>query len=307
MQKQSPWLLMMVLCFPGCAPSPEEVKAGIKTDPSEFESYWRQGKAELSRYRLKQARYGEIHKGDAVLIFVTEDLLKDLQVKRDFGKDPADLVLKLNFTRKFDTGLYPYSLMSSIFTKVDFKQPITPKITFSGQEWCGHVFMQLNRKQDHYAASLRSYFQSEGDRDFQIPITVLEDELWTMIRIAPDNLPLGEISLIPGLQYARLSHQEAAPHPARATLTVATNRDISKHALYRYEIVYQDLDRTLSIYFERESPYRIMGWQETYMSGFGDSAKKLTTTAVQTHSLFIDYWNKNKNKDRALRKELGLK
>ena len=37
-----------------------------------FDKYWYDGKAEISSYKLKQGRYGEIHRGTASLIFVTE-------------------------------------------------------------------------------------------------------------------------------------------------------------------------------------------------------------------------------------------
>ncbi len=52
----------------------------------QFKGYWYQGKAELTRYQLEQARYGEIHSGDAVLIFVTENFLLDKQVKHEHGQ-----------------------------------------------------------------------------------------------------------------------------------------------------------------------------------------------------------------------------
>ena len=80
--------------------------------PERFGRYWYQGKAELTRYELRQARYGEIHSGEAVLIFVTEPFLPDRQVKLERA-DPSKgvTVLKLNAVRKFFTGIYPYSLM----------------------------------------------------------------------------------------------------------------------------------------------------------------------------------------------------
>jgi len=36
----------------------------------QFGDYWYTGEAELTSYELKQSRYGEIHEGHAVLIFV---------------------------------------------------------------------------------------------------------------------------------------------------------------------------------------------------------------------------------------------
>src|SRR5690606_34615209 len=83
----------------------------------EFHAYWHAGKAEVNAYNLIQSRYDEKRPGKAVLIFVTEDLSKKLQVKLD---NPAVRnkinVLKLNFTKNFITGIYPYSLMLSVFT-----------------------------------------------------------------------------------------------------------------------------------------------------------------------------------------------
>src|SRR5688572_8355489 len=116
---------------PPAAPSPS-------FDVARFGRYWYQGKAELTRYALEQARYGELHKGDAVLVFVTEPFLPEKQVKLERG-DPARgvSVLKLNSTRKFFTGIYPYSVMTSTFTPVDFGKTGTLKVTSSTQEWCG--------------------------------------------------------------------------------------------------------------------------------------------------------------------------
>ena len=89
---------------------------------AEFGDYWYQGKAELTSYDLEQARYGEIHPGHAVLIFVTEDFSRSKHVKLDRPQsagDDAVKVLKLNFMKKFNTGIYPYSMMSSMFTPID--------------------------------------------------------------------------------------------------------------------------------------------------------------------------------------------
>lgn len=88
----------------------------------EFTDYWYSGKAELSSYELKQSRYGEIRTGEVVLVFVTEPFSLKKQVKLDnptkAGKDNVS-VLKLNQVRKFKTGIYDYSIMTSTFTPVD--------------------------------------------------------------------------------------------------------------------------------------------------------------------------------------------
>ena len=301
------WLGLMALGLgTGGAPSSGEIQTKLKREPDRFADYWYQGKAELSRFRLKQARYGELHEGDAVLIYVTEDFLRDIQVKKEFGDGPADTVLKLNATRKFNTGIYPYSLMTSVFTKIDFQQPSTPKVSFSSQEWCGHIYSQMNLREGKYHTELHSYFQKEADRSFELPKAWLEDEIWTLIRIAPEKLPLGALEVIPSLQFSRLLHQEPLPLAANATLSEKKDRRFSKERLLVYKLAYEKPDRTLEIFFERQQPFRILGWLDRHQSGFGDRAQTLTTVAVRTHLMMIDYWNKNRVADKKLRKELGL-
>ena len=112
---------------------------------AQFRDYWYNHGAELSRFSLQQMRYDEIHEGDAMLVFVTEEINPEIQVKADFPGPKSIPVLKLNFVRKFFTGVYPYSILTSTFTPIDFKRyPLPFKISSSTQEWCGHVYTQMN-------------------------------------------------------------------------------------------------------------------------------------------------------------------
>jgi predicted RNA-binding protein len=273
---------------------------------NEFDDYWYQNKAELSSYKLEQARYGEIHQGEAVLVFVTEDFSASKLVKLDNpSASPKDAVkvLKLNATRNFNTGIYPYSMMASVFTPIDFKKhPNTLKFTTSSQEWCGHTFMQANLEKNYYKVALNSYFESEGDKNFKADKIMLEDEIWTRIRIAPKSLPQGNITLLPGSFYTRLRHSEFKPQKAKAVL----KEDSENDGFMVYNLQYTDLDRTLKITFQKNFPFQIESWEESYMSGWGKSAKKLTTKAVRNKTMLLDYWNKHNNEDLGLRKELGL-
>jgi hypothetical protein len=277
--------------------------------PPEFGTYWFQGKAELSSYTLEQARYGEIHQGEAVLIFVTEDFSRRKQVKLDdASKNPDDRlpVLKLNFEKKFLTGIYPYSLLTSTFTPLD--QSPTVKVSTSVQEWCGHIFTQLNLRKTKYHVSLKSYFESEGDRETDLPITLLEDELWNRLRLNPASLPIGAIGLLPGTIYTRLQHQPLQPEAATATLTAApaTSRFGSAGPLQTYTVKYQS-GRRLVIYFEQAFPHRILGWDETYLDRAGSKApRELTTRATRHRTLQLDYWRTHNNEHLGWRDSLGL-
>ena len=287
-------------------------KAQSQTEPHEtqqFKDYWYSGKAEITSYNLSQARYGENHDGYAVLIFVTEDFSKTKQVKLDYpsqNKNDSIKILKLNLVKKFNTGIYKYSIMESVFTPVDLKKfPNSLKLTSSSQEWCGHTFTQLNFKNNSFAVNQFSYFESDGDRNFHIKKAFLEDELWTRIRLDPFSLPTGKIKLIPSLLISRLKHEGLEIVDANAILIKLPNSKNGKEIL-QYNLEFPDSKRLFKINFNRDFPHEIISWEEKYKSGFGPDSKKLTTKAVKNKSLFIDYWNKNSIVDVALRKQLGI-
>ena len=267
---------------------------------AEWNAYWYQGKAELTSYDLIQSRYGELHQGSVVNIFVTEDFSKSKQVKLD---DPSSAgndklpVFKFNQSIKFVTGIYPYSMMLSTFQPVDINNyPHADKITASIQEWCGMAFYQMNNRDNKFELEQRSYFEHEGDHDSKIDQVIQEDELWNMIRINPSKLPTGQQSILPGALYLRLAHKPL--EPVKATFDLRNENGINN-----YVIDMPSLNRKLSIRFEQTFPYHILGWEDTYP---GIDGKILTTTAVKKKELIVDYWRTHTNDDRALREQLGL-
>lgn len=263
-----------------------------------FNSYWYAGKAEIASYNLKQSRYGELHEGKAVLIFVTEPFSAAKHVKLDRpeanNKDKVT-VMKLNLMKKFNTGIYPYSMMLSVFTPIDDHQNShTLKATMSAQEWCGQVYSQMNLTGNKYAVNSFSYFEQEGDQEFKIEATLLEDELWNRIRLNYKTLPTGNIKVIPGLFYTRLMHEPLEPVEASASLKIEKDEA-------RYSLNYPE--RTLTIVFKTKFPYKITSWEESYK---GPMDKVLTTSASLDKELFIDYWTKNRSVDSYLRDSLNL-
>lgn len=280
----------------------EVVTTPTPLDNTKFDDYWYQGKAEITSYELKQARYGEIRTGSAVFVFVTEPFSKSKQVKlNNTSRNEEDVVnvLKLNFTKKFTTGVYDYSILQSIFTPVDltnYKHSI--KVTTSLQEWCGHTYTQLNLQSYKYKILLKSYFESEGDQEYQVEQAMLEDEIWNLIRISPNELPIGDIQLIPNTATARLRHTVLDVENAFATLT----ENKANKSLMTYTVEFTDSQRTLSIDYYKKFPYEIEGWTETYI----DNGKELSTTATRVKTILSDYWSKYRVKDEPMRQELGL-
>lgn len=288
--------LLGICCLSSTAPKTETPLA----ETSSFDDYWYQGKAEISSYQLQQARYGELRDGKAVLVFVTEPFSKSRQVKTGTtNTEDVVSVLKLNAVKKFTTGIYDYSILQSVFTPVDLKKyPNSIKVSTSVQEWCGHTFTQLNLQTYKYKVKMHSYFEQEGDREYQIEQALLEDELFNLIRIDPKVLPTGTVQLIPNTSTASLRHNLPEVQEAAASLQAHdTDSD-----LMTYRIKYTNTKRDLTIHFKKDFPYQIEGWEDTYMDG----GQLLTTKATRLKTILSAYWNKSSNADAGLRETLQL-
>lgn len=263
------------------------------TKASYFNDYWYDGFAEITSYSLEQSRYGEVHKGTAVNIFVTEDFLPEKQVKADYKKESNIPILKLNSTKKFVTGIYPYSLMTSTFTPVGSSEK-TLKVSFSSQEWCGNTFMQLNNR-DKFNIDFYSYFESNTDRNLQLEKEILENEIWTLIRINPNELPIGDLKMIPSFEYLALNHKEIKAYNVTASLKNNGN-------LSTYSLEFNNLNRILEINFNTEAPYEINSWDETLIK----NGKEYVTKAKKIKTIKSKYWSKNFPEDIILRDSLSL-
>ena len=280
----------------------------VEIDQEAFKEYWYAGKAELNHFELQEIRYGQIRDGYSVMIFVTEDFLTNQQVKLESSPAgrPYANVLKLNRMEEFTTGLYEYNMMASVFTPVNYQQyPNTQKVTISAQDWCGQAFMQLNEEPNAYRVQGYSYFEAEGDFEKQLEKVWLEDEIWTKLRLSPELLPEGEITIIPGGFYQRFSHREWATANAEASKRSFANEEgtFPGETLMAYQLTYTNLDRTLTIVYEQEFPHRIAGWIKKTN---GRDGEPLTATSVRTKTMISPYWSKNQNRHEILRDSLGI-
>jgi hypothetical protein len=262
-----------------------------------FKDYWYAGSAEVTSYALEQAHYGELREGKAVLIYVTEPFVADQQVKADKDNPTNIPVLKLNSTKKYLTGIYPYSIMTSSFYPVHDNQNAL-KVTFSSQEWCGHVFTQMNNREKFNIKSF-SYFENEGDKDFILEKNMLENELWNKIRINPSALPVGNFEMIPSFEYLRVSHKELKAYQVIASVDTSAS-------VTTYKMTYPKLQRTLEINFSPIFPYSIESWSDSFTSGFGDTARTMVSKASKIKTLKTPYWRQNGNNSISLRDTLGL-
>jgi hypothetical protein len=187
-------------------------------------------------------------------------------------------------------------MMLSVFSPVNRNlQPHALKVTMTSQEWCGQTFAQINRKGKKYTYTGHSYFEKEGDEELTLKITWLEDELWNLIRLDPEQLPTGETQLIPGFFFSRLQHKRI-----EALAASITKKPVNETVHYRIEL--PDQHRSLEIIYAKKFPHQILGWEESVT----DHNKTFLTTATLDKTLLNDYWTKNKNEFRFLRDSLGL-
>ncbi|MDH5382035.1 MAG: hypothetical protein OEW75_14355 [Cyclobacteriaceae bacterium] len=273
----------------------------VQYTADQFGEYWYSSKAEVASYSLQQSRYGEIRMGEAVMIFVTEPFSNKKQVKLDNPKEAGEdevTVMKMNFTRNFLTGIYPYSMMLSVFTPIDsYHHPKTLKSALSSQEWCGQAFSQFNLKGNSYEFVGYSYFETEGDRQEKLSAAVLEDELFTRTRLNPGALPTGEFEIIASSFYNRFYHIPFSVEKATGTLTPLDSTTV-------YSVKYNNGKREISIEFKNDFPYIIERWEEKDISEKGES---FISTGTLLKTLHTDYWSKNSSNFEYLRDSLQLK
>ena len=274
----------------------------------DFWSRWGDGKAELNGYSLKQPRYGEVRDGTAVLVFVTEDFSDALRVKADPGKHPASdvfPVMKLNFVRDFQTGIYDYNVMTSTFVRTDGSPPFSPvKISFSSQEWCGHVYQQWLARGDKLVGVSHSYFDGEADATSQLPIPatgIFEDALPILVRgLRGDLLAAGEsrtVPFLPSTLRARFGHKAQAW--GEATLSRAKEAKEVTSALGRVRAftitVAEKGGDSTTFTVEAEAPHRLLGWQ----SSSGEAGHLLGSAR-------LPYWQMNQPGGEQALRQLGL-
>jgi len=296
------------------APSPALGAPGAGSPEPTFESQWRDGRAELAGYHYSVTRYGQARTGQAVMITVTEPFSESKRVKvDDAAKNPPDTfeALKMNLVRDFQTGIYDYNTMTSVFVRA---RDFTPaKISFSSAEWCGHVYEELIVDRNAVRQSLRSYFEGEsGDRTLAWKAGgISEDQLFVLLRgLRGAIVKPGErraVPLLPSSFVRRLAHRplawetatiERAPRPETITVPAGT------FPADRYRITTTDA-RQGTFWVERANAHRILRWSWSSTTK-GDRGGEAMESGDLAGSARLPYWRLHGNGQESYLKELGL-
>jgi hypothetical protein len=273
----------------------------------DFWAHWGDGKAELNGYRLTQPRYGVKREGSAVLVYVTEDFSDSLRVKADPGKHPkTDVypVLKLNEVRHFQTGIYDYNVMTSTFARVAAGWPIA-KVSFSSQEWCGHVWHQIVPRAGNVSGLFHSYFDGEADGKDDLPWPadgVLEDAIPILVRGWNGVLlKAGEsrtVPLLPSLLWSRLQHRPLAWGRAtisRSAAAAPVTVPAGTFKAFTWTVAIEGGSKT-TYAIEEAPPYRLL----RRSSDTGEEMALLGSSRLA-------YWKLNGPEGEKSLRELGLK
>ncbi|MBI2841395.1 MAG: hypothetical protein HYX75_24020 [Acidobacteria bacterium] len=266
--------------------------------------------AEISSYKTIQPRYGESRSAQTVLIYVTEDLNRDTRIKvEDYAKTPPSQrmhVLKLNRSLHFSTGIYDYSVMTSVFSAL---QPghcmgiLCPaKISITASEWCGNFYEQILPDSNGARRTMHSYFEAEGDKEDYVALPgpgLYEDSLPVLIReFEGEFIPVGqkrEYNILPSLWESRITHRPLASEKGSVEKTVDRLTVAGGKSQSVYKWIWHVGSRVVTYWTEQEYPHYIVRWS----SSAGESGERIKT-------IHLPYWEHNKNEDSRLRRELGL-
>lgn len=275
----------------------------VSAAAQDFSAHWHDGKAEMDGYRLAVSRYGQERAGYAVMIYVTEPFSESKRVKvDDHTKNPADTfdALKLNLVRDFQTGIYDYNTMVSVFVRSSNFEPV--KISFSSAEWCGHVYSELLYDETKIRVAQYSYFEDEtATRILPRPAGVVsEDNLFIVLRgLRGDYLQPGEsrtVDYLPGVFFSRLTHREM--NMVKATIARRGQPEIVDVPAGGFSTIVYDVtteSRNGVFYVEDAYPHRIVRWELS-----PDIRGELTG------SNRLEYWKLNGEGDEKWLESLGV-
>ena len=281
--------------------------APVSAVAQDFYEYWGDGRAEVSSYKVVEFRYGEERSGYGVLIFVTEDVNRNTLIKVESKTPKQDRVyaLKLNNVLKFTTGVYDYSVMTSVFSAIEPSMQSEPfeliKLSLSSQEWCGHVFEEVRVTDDRLLGDLISYFEREGRQQWSFDQPhefASEDHLLIRIReLKGAFMAEGEsrtMTMLPSLWQFRIRHQERKL--VEVTLAKGTregvNIDGTEYQAVPWTWSYGKREKT--VWVETAYPHRILRWESSNGRGELMVSKRMP------------YWGLHGIGDEHLRDELEI-
>ncbi len=303
---------------PASGSAPASARAPASPPPARlFESHWQDGKAEMDGYRYTIIRYGQTRAGQAVMVFVTEPFSEREHVKVDDpARNPADTfeALKLNLVRDFQTGIYDYHTMVSVYARSRDFSPV--KLVLSAMEWCGSVYEELIFEPRRISDTLHSYFQGEsrsGALEAR-PDGVVEDALFIQLRSlrGGDYLAPGAHRTVPFLAspfYRRLGHRAGGWSTAEIARLPRVERVQVPAGTFDCDVytVRPADGRQGHFWIERAYPHRVIRWTWTPPArAQGLMGRDGCDSGALAGTRRLPYWQLHGNGDESFLRDLGV-
>ncbi|MFC1527015.1 hypothetical protein ACFL6X_09435, partial [Candidatus Latescibacterota bacterium] len=214
--------------------------------------------------------------------------------------------LKLNHVLNFGTGIYDYSVMTSVFSAVEPQtgtEPFQPlRVTLTAQEWCGHVFEEVVLRDGKLRGYLNSYFEKEGRQEYELAQPrrfASEDHLLIRIReLKGQVMEQGEersVAVLPSLWQFRLKHAPRALAPGTLHKGYEQQIEVGERSFVAVPWRWEVRKRQTLVWVEKAYPHRILAWEDN-QGGRGELIKTMR----------IPYWSMQRNSDEVYRRRLGL-
>ncbi len=231
--------------------------AGWASDP-----LWDDGQAELSAYDAMEMRYQQPRPYIEYQIVVKEPFSRKLLVKADPGHDASDLfpVVKLNRVIQYQTGIYSYNQMLSVFFDVQDMQPV--KWTLTHFEWCGNTFKQFTRRERQGRLETRTYWDGDADQGFDLAVdrdTLFYDQLAVWLRAQPLSSGSRTVKMFP----TQISSRGARPEASEMTITIPGREEIGLPDGTRRTAVLVQVEQADGLHrfwIDPEFPHALLGW-----------------------------------------------
>lgn len=270
-------MYLLILIFMGCFNTSHNTIIYTReiTNLNLFQFLNWEGKAEIAQYKGKVKRYNQFRDAHLSLITVFEPFDYNKKVKSDHSNY---YVIKQNQVLSYQTGVYPYRQMNSLFWNPSNLFLVQSIMT--SQEWCGQSFKHLFHKDNNFNLKFHTYWEDgvEGEFTYKIPDTIyfFYDELPFVLRFFTMDFEKKEIQLFPLLMSSRINQtswdiDEKIENPAfKKAIIIKKNANIKyKNKMVEVIIYTIEFDNKKDIfYFDKNHPYRILIKWERNDGGF---------------------------------------
>ncbi len=234
-----------------------------------------EGKAEIAQYKGKVKRYHQFRDAHLALITVFEPFDYNLLVK---SEQSNNYIIKQNQVLTFQTGVYPYRQMNSLFWNPS--NLFLMKGVMTSQEWCGQSFKQVIYKNNNFYLKFHTYWEDavEGEFKYKIPnkMYFFYDELPFILRFLTIDFDTKEIQLFPLLMSSRVNQtgwdiDEVIRNPDFKKALLIKQKEKIRFKNRSVEVskyILEIEDKKDTFYFDFNHPYNILIKWERNDGGF---------------------------------------